>query len=429
RAIISERRDPRLGTVLWTLAGGTRVVVRPTDFRADEVLMSAWSPGGSSLGPDEGYLSRALAASLVGLGGLGSFDAVALDKKLSGRIARVTPFITTIQEGLSGSASPRDLETLFQLIYLTFTAPRADTAAFGAFQTNVRASLVNRGASPEAVFGDTLQATLTQYHPRTRPVTPGAVDSLDLEAAFRFYQDRFSDASDFTFVFVGNIVVDSLRPLVERWIGGLPARLRREDFRDLGIEPPRGVVERTVRRGVEDKSMTQIVFTGDFEYDRPSRAALRGLAEVLTIRLREQLREALGATYGVTVQAAPVRWPRPAYSFSIGFGSAPARVDELARAVLAAVDSIRATGPSAEEMAKVREAEVRSRETALRLNRYWLSQLGFFLQVGEDPVALLDPRGDADLLTADTVREAARRYLDPGNHVRVTLLPESGRPQ
>ena len=425
RAIVSERINPRLGAIEWTLASGTRVIVRPTDFKADEVLFTAYSPGGSSLAPEEGYLSSALAASLVGLGGLGSFDAVALDKKLSGKVARAVPYLTATQEGLSGGASPRDLETLFELIYLTFTAPRADTTAFQAFVTNARASIANRGASPEAVFGDTLQAILTQHHPRTRPVTPGAVDSLDLGRAYRFYRDRFADASDFTFVFVGNIVPDSLRPLVERWIGGLPALLRKETWQDLGIVPPRGVIERTVRKGVEAKGTTRLVFTGPMEYDRANRAALRGLSEVLNIRLREQLREALGGTYGVDVQASPVRWPRPSYSVAIGFGSAPERADELVRATLAQIDSVRATGPTDQELAKVGEAEIRNRETALRQNRYWLGQLAFFDQTGEDPAALLDPRGDADLFTASAIREAARRYLDPANYVRVTLLPES----
>ncbi|MBS1240653.1 MAG: peptidase domain protein, partial [Gemmatimonadetes bacterium] len=389
------------------------------------VLFTAYSPGGSSLAPDEGYLSSALAASLVGLGGLGTFDAVALDKKLSGKVARAMPYLTATQEGLSGGASPRDLETLFQLIYLTFTAPRADTMAFQAFVTNARASLANRGANPEAVFGDTLQAILTQHHSRTRPVTAAAIDSLDLGRAYRFYRDRFADASDFTFVFVGNIVPDSLRPLVERWIGGLPAMLRKEQWRDLGIVPPRGVIERTVRKGVEAKSTTRLVFTGPLEYIRAERAALRGLAEVLNIRLREQLREALGGTYGVDVQASPVRWPRASYTFAIGFGSAPDRADELVRATLAQINSIRSSGPTEQELAKVREAEIRNRETALRQNRYWLGQLAFFDQTGEDPTALLDPHGDADLFTADSIRGAARRYLDPANYVRVTMLPES----
>jgi zinc protease len=340
-------------------------------------------------------------------------------------VARAVPYLTATHEGLSGGASPRDLETLFELIYLTFTAPQADTTAFQAFVTNARASIANRGANPEAVFGDTLQAILTQHHPRTRPVTPGAIDSLDLGQAYRFYRDRFADASDFTFVFVGNIVPDSLRPLVERWIGGLPAMLRKETWQDLGIVPPRGVIERTVRKGVEAKGTTRLVFTGRMEYDRANRAALRGLAEVLNIRLREQLREAMGGTYGVDVQASPVRWPRPTYSFAIGFGSAPERADELVRATLAQIDSVRTAGPTDQELAKVREAEIRNRETALRQNRYWLGQLAFFDQTGEDPAALLDPRGDADLFTASAIREAARRYLDPANYVRVTLLPAS----
>jgi zinc protease len=425
RAIVAEQRNRQLGTIEWTLASGTRVILKPTDFKADEVLMTAYSPGGSSLAPDAGYLSAALATTLVGLGGLGPFDAVALDKKLAGKVARVGPYIATTQEGLSGSASPTDLETLFQLIYLRFTAPRADTTAFGAFLTNVRASIANRGSSPEAVFGDTLQVTLTQHHPRARPITPGAVDSLDLGTAYRFYQDRFADASDFTFVFVGTFVPDSIRPLVERWIGGLPTLLRRERWRDPGIQAPRGVVTRTVRRGIEPKSQTQLVFTGPFAYSRANRAAIHGLAEVLGIRLREVLREALGGTYGVEVDAAPTRIPRPEYSLGIGFGSAPERADELVHAIFAEIDSLKARGPREQDLAKLRESEIRTRETDRRLNRYWLGQLVFMDQTGEDPATIPDPRGDADLFTADAIREAARRYLDPKNYVRVTLLPET----
>ena len=425
RAIVAERRDARLGTIEWTLAGGTRVILKPTEFKADEVLMTAYSPGGSSLAPDAGYLSAALATTLVGLGGLGPFDAVALEKKLSGKVARVGPYIATTQEGLSGGASPKDLETLFQLIYLRFTAPRADTTAFTAFLSNVRASIANRGSSPEAVFGDTLQVTLTQHHPRARPITPGAVDSLDLGTAYRFYRDRFADASDFTFVFVGTFLPDSIRPLVERWIGGLPILLRREQWRDPGIQAPRGVVTRTVRRGIEPKSQTQLVFTGPFAYNRANRAALHGLAEVLGIRLREVLREALGGTYGVEVDEAPTRIPRQEYSFSIGFGSAPARTDELVRAIFAEIDSLKANGPREQDLAKLRETGIRARETNLRLNGYWLGQLAFVDQTGEDPATIPDPRGDTDLFTAAAIRDAARRYLDPRNYVRVTLLPEA----
>jgi zinc protease len=424
--VVAETQDARLGTVAWTLSNGARVIVRPTDFKADEVLMSGFSPGGHSLAPDSLFLNAWLAADLARLGGVGAFDAVALQKKLAGRLVRVGSYVGITQEGVSASGSPQDLETMLQLTWLGFTAPRADTAAFQAFLANARAAMANRGAIPEQAFSDTVQVTLAEHHPRVRPVTPAILDSLDLGRALAFYRDRFADASDFTFVFVGAVDPDSLRPLAARWLGSLPALRRGERWRDPGIRPPRGVVERTVRKGVEPKAYTQIVFAGDWQDARANRAAIRGLARALEIQLRDELREALGATYSVGVSASTFREPHPSYSLSIQFGSAPERVDALAREVFAIVDAMRAGGPRPADLAKVVEAEVRARETALRQNGYWLNGLVFLAQTGEDPAGLLDPRGDADLMTAGAIRAAARRYLDPARHVRVTLLPEEG---
>jgi zinc protease len=427
--VVAESADPRLGTRTWTLSNGARVMLKPTEFKADEVLFTAYSPGGTSLAPDSVALSASLAATLVELGGLGEFDAVALGKKLSGKVAGASAFLSVTQEGLSGRASPKDLATLFELIHLRFTAPRADTGAFQAFVTNARASLANRGSSPEAVFEDTVGVTLAQHHPRMRPLTSDLVDSLDLGAAIRLYQDRFADASDFTFVFVGAFSPDSIRPLVEQWIGGLPAIRRTERWRDLGIRPPTGVVARTVHKGVEPKSQTRLVFTGQFRWNRADRAALRGLAEVLDIRLREELREALGGTYGVDVRATTNRVPREDYAFTIGFGSAPERADELVTVVFREIERLGTEGPRERDLAKVQETEIRGRETRLRENGYWLAQLAAYDESGEDPAPIADPRGAADLFTADAIRNAARRYLDANNYVRVTLLPESGSRQ
>jgi zinc protease len=426
--IVQEGRDTVLGTTHWSLANGVQVVLKSTDFKADEILMSGWSPGGSSLAADSGYLSSALATTLVGLGGLGGFDETTLRKRLAGRTVAVQPQIGSLHEGLGGSTSPRDLDVFFELIYLTMTAPRADSVAFRAFQSNARSVVANRTADPDAVFADTVSAVLTQHHPRTRPITPEAVDSLDLGRAYQFYRTRFADASDFVFIFVGALEPDSLRPLVELWLGGLPALRRGERWRDVGIQAPRGVVQRTVRKGLEPKSSTRMVFTGPFEYSRANRAALRGLASVLDIRLREELREALGGTYGVSVSAAPTRMPRQEYSFSVSFGSAPERADELVAAVLAQIDTLRTRGPAAADLAKVVEAEVRARETNLRQNNYWLSQLMFLAQTGEPAAPVVNPRGDADLLDAAAIQRAARRWLDSANYVRVTLLPERPTP-
>jgi zinc protease len=196
-------------------------------------------------------------------------------------VATVDASITMTQEGLSGSASPRDLETLFELVWLRMTAPRADTTAFRAFIGNVRSAIANRGADPDAVFSDTLSVTLSNHHPRTRPITPERIDSLDLGTAYAFYRDRYADASDFTFAIVGAFQLDSIRPMVERWLGALPATQRKENWRDPGIESPRGVIERVVRKGVEPRGRTQIVFTGPMPYSRAERAVIRGLGSVL----------------------------------------------------------------------------------------------------------------------------------------------------
>jgi zinc protease len=422
-AIVAETVDTALGLTRWTLANGVRVAVRPTDFKADEVLLAAFSPGGTSLVPDSLFLAATLATQLASLGGLGAFSAVDLQKQLAGRAVQVTPYIGSYEEGLRGSASPRDLETLLQLVYLQFTAPRADPEAFAAFRANVGAALANRSASPEVAFLDTLTVTLARHHPRSRPLTAAIVDSLDLDRSLGVYRDRFADAGDFTFVFVGAVAPDSLRPLVQRYLGGLPARGRVESWRDVGIRPPEGRVEREVRRGAEPRAQTRLVLSGPFPWSREERFLLGALAQVLDIRLREVLREDLGGTYGVSVSAAPARVPHEQYTLSLAFGSDPDRVPELVAAVEAQLDSLRTAGPDPRDVAKVREAIVRTRETRRRENAWWLGQLVTALRDGEDPRRAVETDDLLDLLTPDRLRDAARRYLGSGNVVRVTLLP------
>ena len=422
--VVSERRIPKIGVIEWRLSNGARVLVKPTDFQADQVLLRAYSPGGTSLVADSDYVAAATATAVVAEGGIGRFSRTELQKKLAGMAAVVAPTLDDDEEGLNGGGSPRDLETLLQLVHLHFTAPRADSAAFTSFQQRARAALANRGASPEAAFQDTLQVTLSQHHVRARPFTAPLVDEMSLARSLAIYRDRFADASDFTFVFVGNVVPDSLRPLVERYLASLPATNRRERPRDPGIEPPRGVVERTVRRGSEPKAQTAIVFTGSFEFSRANRYALAALAQVLDIQLRESLREQLGGTYGVRVSAQNERDPRPRYALAIDFGSAPDRAEPLVRALFAQLDTLKRDGPPPATLAKVREAALRARETSLKQNGYWLTQLAYFDRHGWP----LDEIPDADKLVlsleARTVRDAARRHLDAKRYVRVVLLPE-----
>ena len=352
RPLVSEPPEPgaitatttieAVGVTQWTLSNGVRVAIKPTAFKEDQVLFRAFSPGGTSLAKDDDFIPASTAAFAVAAGGVGSFGLVDLRKLLAGKVAVAQPTIGNLEEGMSGSASPRDLETLFQLIYLGFTAPRADPQIFGVLKGQFKASLANRQASPSVVFQETLQTTLTQNHLRARPVTPEMIDRMDLDKSLAFYKDRFGDASDFTFVFVGSVTPEVLRPLVTRYLASLPSAGRKETWRDEGIRPPAGVVTKEVRKGLEPKSETAIVFTGPLEYDRSHRNAIRALGLVLETRLREKLREELGGTYGVSVSPSTQRAPTAEYQFVIDFGSAPERAEELAKVVFDEVARLKA---------------------------------------------------------------------------------------
>lgn len=422
--IIEIEEIEEVGVQRWTLANGVRVLLKPTDFKDDEILVRAWSPGGTSLASDEDYVAATTADAVVTRGGAGEFDLIDLQKRLAGKAVRVSPFIASLSEGFAGSVSPADVETLFQLIYLYFTAPRRDEEAYLSFKSRVQASLANRSADPVTAFRDTLRVTLTQYHYRTRPPTIELYDEMDLDRSFAFYRDRFADASDFTFVFVGSFEADSLRPLIQTYLGGLPSIGRDETWRDEGIRPPSGVIRKVVYRGIEPKSETQIAFTGPFEWTRDNRYALRSLTNVMRIRLREVLREDLGGTYGVSVSAIPTRDPREAYEIRVSFGTAPERLEELAGVVFQQIDSLKQYGPSQEDIDKVQEMQRRQREEDLRENSYWLSQLVVYERYGNDLRGILTYERLIDALTPETVQEAANRYLRTDNYVRVSLYPE-----
>ncbi len=422
--IVTEKKIAELDVTEWTLSNGVRVVLKPTDFKNDEVLFSAFSPGGHGLVSDRDYLAAATASAVVQEGGLGTFNAIGLEKKLAGKVVSVSPWIGELREGVRGSASLKDLETMFQLIYLRFTAPRKDSEAYQAYVQRIRGSLENRSASPGAAFGDTIQVTMAQYHHRARVWSEALLDEMNLERSFEIYKDRFADASDFTFFFVGNIDPDGIRPLVKTYLGGLPATRRNEAWRDVGIRPPRGVIEKTVHKGLEPKSSNRIVFTGPFEWSRKNRYNLGSAIDVLRIRLREVLREEMGGTYGVGVGVSTSRYPEQRYRIRISFGCAPDSVEQLTRAVFAQIDSLKQFGASEANIEKVQEADRRAREAALKENGFWRRRLSSSYWLGQDPANILKYDDLVDALTSDIVRDAARKHFNMENYARFVLYPE-----
>ena len=423
--------------VEWELGNGVRVALKPTDFREDQVLFQGFSPGGTSLASDEEWIPASSATALIQGGGLGPFNTTDLRRVLTGKVASARPFISSFEEGVTGSGSPQDLETMFQLIYMTFTAPRADPEYFEVFNTRNRTSLQNRDASPAVAFNDAINRIMTQDALRSRPVTVETLDHTDLGGSLAFYQDRFEDASDFTFIFVGNIDLDVMRPLVERYLGGLPSTNRVETWRDLGERPPRGVIEEIVRKGLEPQSQTRLFFTGSIDYgDRSQRLGIAVMTSVLETRLREVLREELGGTYSVSVGSSFSWRPAGQYRLSISFGSDPERADELLAAVYEEIDRLKSSPPDEAEVNDVLEAQRRAWETNQESNSWWLSVLDGRYRYLLDQSDGRYPSGDVlletlptygaalDALTPPRIQELARRYFDQDTRVRVTLLPE-----
>jgi zinc protease len=373
---------------------------------------------------DKDFVPAETAEQVVPQGGLGTLSSLDLGKKLTGKSAMVRVDIDDMSEGLSGRSLKRDLETMFQLIYLTFTQPRADAEAFSVMKGQLTAVLANRQARPEAAFADALNGAVSQNHLRTRPMSPEVVAQMDLEKSMAFYKDRFADASDFTFVFVGSFDLATMKPLVERYLGSLPSLRRKEAGRDVGIRPPTGVVEKTVTKGREPRSQVGIVFTGPFKNTSQERLVVRTLADTLEGSLQRVLREDLGGTYGVSVEPDYTMRPAGEYRLTISFACDPARTDDLVKALFGVIDQFKSTGPSDGQLADVRAALLRDLETDSQQNGFVLRQVAYAYEYGEDIPDLAKIRASYDQLTSTVIRDAARTYLDASRYVKVVLMPE-----
>lgn len=422
--VVEEEMIDELELTIWTLSNGNRVLVRPTDFKADEFQFTAFSPGGRSLGTLELDRTLDLATMAVTSGGVGEFSSIELQKKLAGKRANAQPYISTFEEGLRGGGSPEDLETVLQLAHLHVTAPRKDAEAFGALRQRYMGFLANRSSNPNAVYGDTLSVTLSDYHPWSTPLSSEELEQVDLDRAMAFYRERFADVGDLTWVFVGNLDLERLRPLVEQYVATLPSAGREETWRDPGIETPPGPLHKVVHAGVDEKARTTLVMHGPFEWTRENRHVFNSLGEALRIRLREVIREDLSGTYGVQVSTSTERVPDPQWSLSISFGADPQRLDELVAEVLRVLREVRESGMESSYVDKVKEQQRREYEEGLRENGYWMGNLAFRERHGIDQREQLDTLAVIDGLTAGSVADAAAQYLPVERVIRVDMMPQ-----
>jgi len=423
-AVVKTTARADIGLTEWELSNGVKVVLKPTAFKKDEVVFRATSPGGTSLADDRDYIAAA-ETGLIVAGGVGRMSGIELTKYMQDKVASALPSIGELEEGMSGAASIRDLETMFQLIYLRFTQPRVDLTTYGVEQANMKAWLANQAASPDFAFDQALTLARFQNHPRRQPTTLSTVDQWNLDKSAAFYRDRFADASDFTFVFVGSFDPQAIRPLVERYLGSLPSTHRTETWRDVGVRTPSGIVEKIVEKGIDPKGRTAIVFSGPFDYTPGERGvAFLSMTNILQRRLTETIREELGGTYGISVDRQFFKIPNPEYQINVQFGHDPRRAEELTRRVFAEIERFRSSGPTEQEVSDERLARLREFETSAQRNNFLADQLIARYRLGEDPASVWDRPEYYQKLSAAAIQAAAAKYLNTKRYVKVVLLPE-----
>jgi zinc protease len=423
----ARRAIPEIGVTVLTLSNGVEVWLKPTDFKADEVLLSSYAFGGLSAVDSTDYVSGAFASSVVGTLGVGGFTATELQKLLSGRIASASPSHGWYTHGVSGSARPADLETMLQLLHLTFTRPTEDRDGFRAMRTRLRALYEDRLNSPEQVFSDTVNAINSGRLWMTRPLAPEDIDRLDLGRALALHRRRFGNAADFTFFVAGAFDPQAVEPLLARYLGSLPSKGRRQSaYRPIGPRYPWGVSSAVVRKGTEPKAGTRITMFSAPKVDELDQHRARAVAGILTDHLRESLRELLGGTYSAGASLSALA-PLDGYAtVSIAFGCAPGRVDTMVATALAEARRMIDPGPSADDVRRQQEVERRELEVALKTNGFWTGALMTVHQNRWDPLRLTKRRERIDLLTPELLRETARRYLALDRRTVITLLPETG---
>ncbi|MBI2268768.1 MAG: insulinase family protein [Bacteroidetes bacterium] len=420
----SEKQIKELNLTELELSNGVKVILKPTDFKNDEIVFTAYSPGGFSLYDEKDHMSAAYAASLIDESGISEFDNITLNKMLTGKIISVGPYIGDTREGLEGSCSPTDFETTLQLINLYFTAPRKDETGFAAVIEREKSFLENRQSDPESAFRDTINVTMWQYHFRRRPLTLQTLKEIDLNKSFDIYKDRFADAADFTFFFIGNFKTEEIKPMLETYLGSLPSKGRKENWKDMNIRYPKGVIQKTVKRGIEPKSAVQLQYTGSFEYNRQNRLVFNALNKLLDIKLREAIREEKGGTYGVSVYGRPSHYPIQDYSLTIYFGCDPKNVNDLTKTALDVLENIKKNSAEEKDMIKIKETLRREYEVNFKENRFWLNAISNYYFDNENPVDILSVPKMAESLTSDDLKKAANMYLDQKNYAKFVLMPE-----
>ncbi|MYM24551.1 insulinase family protein [Duganella sp. FT135W] len=424
-SIVSETVDAKIGTTQLTLSNGVKVVLKPTDFNNDQVILGGLRYGGWSLLPDSDVFAAHYASSIVGQMGVLNYSPNDLVKVLAGKSVSSSASVSSLNESVGGSSGSTDVEAMLQLVYLQMTQPRKDVAIYSAYVDRQRELAQNNLARPESVFYDTVTATLYNNSPRVlRAAKPADFDQLALDRVLDIYNSRMSSARDFTFFIVGSFDVEKIKPLIATYLASLPVGEIPVAFKDEGVRPIKGVVKKEVHAGSEPKSTISLSFTGDIEYSRAARMRMQALVEVMNIKLIETLREKMGAMYSGGMSGSMSRIPYGNYAINASLPCAPENVDKVLTATFAEIEKIKQNGAEEADLNKVKTAWIKSYRKGMRENGYWMASLQNAFFNNNNPEDILTYESRVNGLTVADLKEAAQRYFDTNNYLQVVLYPE-----
>ena len=423
--IVKTEEGP-FGSTALTLSNGVRVVVKNTDFKADEIRMRAFSPGGTSVFGTKEALQIKMLNAVAGLGGLGNFSNVDLEKVLAGKKASINASVSDLSEGLNGSCSPKDLETMLQLVYLSFTAPRMDNDAFESFKQRTKAALANQEADPSMALTDTLQREMYGNHPMAGRVKADMIDQTDYNRIMEMYKDRFKEAGDFTFLFVGNINLEEAKPLIETYLGGLPTINRKENYQDIKLDIQKGTRKNLFEKQMETPKATVIsIISGDCEYNLKNNLLMTMLSQTMSMVYLETVREKEGASYGVSAYGQLSRGTKDEAFFQIYFDTDPAKREKMEQIVMTELQKVANEGPRPEHLAKVKEFLLKKHIENVKENSYWLGQLNNYYWYNTDMNTNYEQL--VNELTVEDVKNFTKALLDQGNIIEVTMTAKEAK--
>ena len=421
-AIVNKQHDDVFDATVLTLNNGAKVIYKPTTFKDDEVLMSAYSFGGYSVMNQKDPRTLQLINDLATLGGVGNFSAIDLPKVLAGKKASVNPYISNVMEGMNGNCSARDLETMMQLTYLYFTSPRSDNEAFQSYITRTKAVVANAESDPMTAFRDSLVYALYGDNPLVTRMKVEDYDKVNYKKAMKLYADRFKDANNFVFTFVGNIDPETFEPLVEQYIGSLKSKKNKETWTDKCAVMTEKSVNCHYTKAMENPKVTcYMVYNGDMQNTGKNQMTIQALRDIMNIVYTEKIREDEGGTYGVGVQSNLNLRPKETFMFLIGFETNKDMYEKLMGIAKAELQSVADNGPRPEDLKKVKEFLIKKHSEDMENNRYWMNCIQTNERDGYNPMQ--DYTDIINGITSDDIANMAKAVLN-GYLKEVVQIPE-----